>query len=399
VEVVHRCAEHLDVANDPHRLAGDLLQSVVAAFAAARGSILQLNPKTGRLRMLAAHGLAAAELGVDLPPARRRIADHVLRAARGLVLNGEVRDERFVASAPNDRIVSALSVPLPVASGAVGVLNLGRVEPALAFSAAELRMADAIAPAIGALLERAQERSEAVHAAAHSMPCCALPVDQALRGGAFAHAHVYGSARRVHVCERFVHADGSITAMLARPAGDGPSAARLGDVLRGLFQGAVERARGPAALASVLQARLGERAPACSARVWLGSMDARGRLQSCTAGHAPPMLLPADGEPGPPLRDGGPAIGTEGGPFEYSEAILRMLPGDTLVALSDGVLEAQTAAGDPFGEARALEQLCRSRRPSLTELVRDVTDAARAHSKLTLPVDDLVAIALRFTRD
>jgi hypothetical protein len=399
VEAVHRCAERLELANDPRRLAGDLLQSVVAAFAAARGSILQLNPKSGRLRVVAAHGLAKVELGVDLPPSRRRIADHVLRAQRGLVLNGEIRDERFDASAPSDHIVSALSVPLPAASGNVGVLNLARVEPALVFSASELRMADTVAPAIGALIERTQERSEACHDAAQSIPCCGLPADQALRGGGFAHAHVHGSARRLHVCERFIHADGSITVMLARPAGDGPSAARLGEILRGLFQGAVEGARGPAALASVLHARLGERVPAGSACAWLGSLDAWGRLQSCTAGHAPPILLPADGEPGPPLRDGGPALGAESGPFECSEAILRMLPGDTLVALSNGVLEAQTAAGEPFGEARALELLCRSRRPSLTGLVMDVTDAARMHSKLSQPVDDLVAVALRFTRD
>src|SRR6185369_9320919 len=257
VEAVHRCAERLELANDPRRLAGDLLQSVVAAFAAARGSILQLNPKSGRLRVVAAHGLAKVELGVDLPPSRRRIADHVLRAQRGLVLNGEIRDERFDASAPSDHIVSALSVPLPAASGNVGVLNLARVEPALVFSASELRMADTVAPAIGALIERTQERSEACHDAAQSIPCCGLP----------------------------------------------------------------------AALASVLHARLGERVPAGSACAWLGSLDAWGRLQSCTAGHAPPILLPADGEPGPPLRDGGPALGAESGPFECSEAILRMLPG------------------------------------------------------------------------
>ena len=52
-----------------------------------------------------------------------------------------------------------------------------------------------------------------------------------------------------------------------------------------------------------------------------------------------------------------------------------------------------------FGDARVLEQLQELRRRPLAVLVEGLTEASRQHAELASPVDDLVALALRFTRD
>ena len=67
--------------------------------------------------------------------------------------------------------------------------------------------------------------------------------------------------------------------------------------------------------------------------------------------------------------------------------------------MSDGILQSCSASGEPFGDARVLEQLQELRRRPLAVLVEGLTEASRQHAELASPVDDLVALALRFSRD
>ncbi len=82
-----------------------------------------------------------------------------------------------------------------------------------------------------------------------------------------------------------------------------------------------------------------------------------GHLWWMTAGHPPPMLVRAGhvigslrGEPVLPLGLGGP-------PGDVIENVLE--PGDRLLGYSDGMVEAHSPGGDPFGEDRLLDLLGR----------------------------------------
>jgi len=399
VDAVSRCAERLDAAADPLRAASDLLAALADSFAAARGSLLLLNPRTGRLRMVAGWGLPMTARGEDLPPAPRRISDRVLRERHGVILNGEVRDARFAPSAPNDAIASAMCVPLPGARGAAGVLNLARTGAADVFTPADLQAVGTVAPAIGAILERTLELVDARRFLRQAQAQDEAPTSVLLRSGELAFAHVHGRASVPDLCERHLHADGTVTVMLAEPFGEGASAWRLGAWLSGLFHGEVGHSGGVIAIAEALHASLSERGPGSSARLWLGSLSPRGMLQSCAAGCPPPIVMPSEGEPGPRLLEGGPPPGAVAGPASYEHAAVRMLPGDTLLVVSDGLLNAASASGIAFGETGVLDQLHDLRRRPLTTLVGSLVEAARQHAELAAPVDDLVALALRFTRD
>src|SRR5204862_2074911 len=102
-----RWVEQLHAAVDSRVAAGALLGLFLEETRSTRGSILLLNPRTGRLRVLSSMGTARVAVGQELTPKPRRISDWVMRERRSVILNGQLRDSRFDASAAGDQIVSA----------------------------------------------------------------------------------------------------------------------------------------------------------------------------------------------------------------------------------------------------------------------------------------------------
>lgn len=116
----------------------------------------------------------------------------------------------------------------------------------------------------------------------------------------------------------------------------------------------------------------------------------QGRLTYLNAGHDAPYLLRADGrrERLPPT---GPAMGLlEGLVFGVEER--EFLPGDRLLAFTDGVTDARSAAGEVFGEAR-LEGLLAGN-GAADGLVARIDAALTEHGAGVDPFDDVTLLAL-----
>jgi serine phosphatase RsbU (regulator of sigma subunit) len=118
-----------------------------------------------------------------------------------------------------------------------------------------------------------------------------------------------------------------------------------------------------------------------------------GRLRLSLAGHPPPLLRRSDGqasvvklEPNPPLGYGLLDRRAAG----MSTVELELAPGDTLVLVSDGLLERRDAPIDA-GYARLLRRLEASASPE--ELVEDVLRSAG-----TVAADDLTIVAIERER-
>jgi sigma-B regulation protein RsbU (phosphoserine phosphatase) len=82
--------------------------------------------------------------------------------------------------------------------------------------------------------------------------------------------------------------------------------------------------------------------------------EATGALTYTNAGHLPPILI----------RDGAAqrleVTGTVVGAFptaQYEERQIRLLPGDLLLAYTDGLTEPENAYGEMFGEQRVIDLL------------------------------------------
>ena len=72
-----------------------------------------------------------------------------------------------------------------------------------------------------------------------------------------------------------------------------------------------------------------------------------GNLTYCNAGH-PPALLIAENSESQELRAGGPVLGATSR-ASYANGNVRLLPGNTLLAYSDGIPECRNEMGIEFG--------------------------------------------------
>ena len=118
------------------------------------------------------------------------------------------------------------------------------------------------------------------------------------------------------------------------------------------------------------------------------------RLRFVNAGHNPPYLARTTdaGVKITELGAGGPPLGLFP-EVRYEEADLELLPGDLMVAFTDGVSEALNAEGEEFGEERLKELLRGSDGRGAEEIsvtisgqVRDWMGAAEQHDDVTIVV-------------
>lgn len=379
-----------------------LLESLASATGAARASIMLVNPSTGRLTITAALGLPGHLVGQDVVPRPRSIAEWVYRNGRGIILNGEVRDQRFEASGEDSgAIESALSLPLVAGTQPVGVVNLARTAAPLFGDDAMAEIAAGLAP-VASALERVRTaehatRSWAALADGAAGRCSLMPLGCLEVRGYELGFDRRGSARLcADAVERVPHASGQ-SVLVLDVSGEGAEAATLAAFVQGTFAALAGHVRSAAEIASrisaAVHARTGGRR---TAALWVAHLHRTGELAYCTAGYAPPRWVPADGSPQITLDRGGPIAGAFAD-ATYEEERLRLLPGDLVTVVSDGVLEGRGTTDQPFGAARVAEIVDECRRQPLDHLCAAILDGAIRWSGRPVPIDDAVVFALRYT--
>jgi serine phosphatase RsbU (regulator of sigma subunit) len=118
-----------------------------------------------------------------------------------------------------------------------------------------------------------------------------------------------------------------------------------------------------------------------------------GRLRYVNAGHNTQIVLRQDGAER--LQSTGRPPGLyPGGGFEQRE--IRLCGGDALFLFTDGLVETEDEAGEPFGMARLEALLEVHRDQDLEHLLGRVDAAVRAHRGALEPADDATMVALRF---
>jgi sigma-B regulation protein RsbU (phosphoserine phosphatase) len=95
------------------------------------------------------------------------------------------------------------------------------------------------------------------------------------------------------------------------------------------------------------------------------------------------------------LSEGGVVLGPTVNP-SYQRGFFKLQPGDGVILVTDGVLEAANEAGEEFGEARVqafVREHCDSY--SAGEMVDRLLDAARDHAASGIFLDDATAVYCR----
>ena len=128
------------------------------------------------------------------------------------------------------------------------------------------------------------------------------------------------------------------------------------------------------------------------ATVFMAVLDpVYGTLYYLNAGHEPALIVGAEGVI-QELRPTGPALGMmPDSVFTAGEA--RLEPGQSILAFTDGLVEARSPTGDVFGSARLREVLKTHGASPAPELVSGVVESLKAFARQAEPHDDLTMLA------
>ena len=128
--------------------------------------------------------------------------------------------------------------------------------------------------------------------------------------------------------------------------------------------------------------------------VFLGIFDPKtGQLHYANGGHNPPFWRQPDGTVRALPSTGGMALGVMPD-LEFDSHSIDLLPGDLLLAYSDGVTEAFNVQQEAFGEAR-LQQLLHQPVSSTAALVQTIFDAVVQFAAGAAQSDDITVAALQ----
>ena len=123
---------------------------------------------------------------------------------------------------------------------------------------------------------------------------------------------------------------------------------------------------------------------------------ATGVWQYVNAGHPPGYVLGPDGGVRIHLAANTAAVGIDRAEERLAPGRIVLAPGEWILLLTDGILEAQAKDGEEFGEERVLELARTARTRSAAEIIRALLDTAQRFGDPHSPrQDDMTAIVVK----
>ena len=189
--------------------------------------------------------------------------------------------------------------------------------------------------------------------------------------------------------------DGRVLLALGDVAGKGSPAALLMALLLAMMRTLVDEGLEGPVLVERLNHQVMKQAPRSRfVTLFVGMLDpVTGAFTYVNAGQNPPLVRRSDGRYDS-LREGGVAVGM----FEqatYEEGTTQLAVGDVLVMFSDGVVEAEDKAEQPFDEAGVRSIVEQPVWSSAKELSWALVAAVQRHSDDRRLMDDLTALVAR----
>jgi len=133
-----------------------ILDSVMDLVDAQQVSLVLQDEDTGELRLVAGRGLPAEAMKGTYWGGEDSIVSWIMDHREALLLQGQVSDAYFSATADDRRIASAICVPLVTQDRAIGVLIVTRLEPSHPFVSDQLEMVSILADRATVAIENAR---------------------------------------------------------------------------------------------------------------------------------------------------------------------------------------------------------------------------------------------------
>ena len=411
IELLYAISEILGRTVRLEEAAQIIVREVSAVVGARRASIMVFDEGTGTLRTVAARGFAPDGL-IPVPVEDDcSIAARVFRERRTVTFDPADPD-----SVPSEcggergyRGDSFLSVPITYAAPGtevrcVGVMNLTDRIGGDRFTHDDRKLVSAVANQIGAAVENArlverdsrQQRLQQELELAHDLQLKLLPSPAVLQGDAEVAARCLPAdsvGGDFYTFSRLGH--GKVGVMLGDVSSHGFSAALvMALVMAAAGIHAAASATPDETLRALLESLSSELARTeMHLSVFYGVLDPSNRqLEYASAGHHHAFRVPRRGVPerleatAPPLGLATPgSIQRRQVPWSVGE--------DLLVLWTDGLVDARSVAGEPFGEQRLLDEIATHRQEAPEAIVRMVLQKADEFG--ARPTDDRTLLVLR----
>jgi serine phosphatase RsbU (regulator of sigma subunit) len=127
--------------------------------------------------------------------------------------------------------------------------------------------------------------------------------------------------------------------------------------------------------------------------LFLANIDPEEKLfHYCNAGHHPPLLFNVHSQKMKWLQPTGPAIGL-GTNSHYEAKSIALQPGDFILMYTDGLVEAQNASREEYGDSRLASSLFKNQKVTCNDLLKIIRNDA--HTFAGQFQDDVTLLALK----
>ena len=373
-----------------------ILELALSAVDAKRGVIL--TAEKGELSVRASRG--------DRFSISTSVRDRVIRDQAALLISDAQFDSalRRQDSIILQRVRSVMAVPLQTGNDVIGLIYVDNGTTFRPFSQEDLElltvMANVAAVRIehGRLvaIEQQEKLTQAELAQAREIQLGLLPSEPPeLDGYELAGFNLPCRAVGGDYYDFLSHKDGRLGLFVADVCGKGLPAALMMSSLEARVQMLLETEPDAASALRTLNRNVARRCPLGRfITAFYGILDpSTGTLQYANAGHNYPLIIRADGSV-ESLSSAGLVMGLfEDIEYPAGEVVLRS--GDLLILYSDGVTEAATSEGVPFGEEGLIRFLRLKKDQTCQDIVTSLVDHVRSWSRGLAFSDDFTVLFAR----
>ncbi|MBN2469094.1 MAG: SpoIIE family protein phosphatase [Anaerolineae bacterium] len=388
-----------------------VMDQVIEVVKAQRGFLMLRDDQTGAMQMMVARGMDREDLATPEFQYSTTIVEQVVRTGEPLLTSNAEHDPRLKTgqSIIALGLRSCLCVPLRVKNRLIGLVYVDNSLRAGVFRQSDLDLLTAFAAMAGIALDNARLHRLEVQAArlerelsmAREIQLSMLPRQLPALPGYEIAAH-WQSAREVagDFYDVFDLGHDQLGVVVADVADKGIAAALFMAVARSLIRGNAIATRFP--LDTIHQANrlmLMESADSgMFVTVYYTVLEQDGRATGVNAGHNRPLFYHAAADRVEWLPRGGWAMGWfDDMPLTPCEIVFQ--PGDVLVAYTDGLTEAENAAGQCFGQDRLAEAVREQARRggAAADILQALGRAVNEFIGDVPPFDDMTMVVVRYT--
>jgi sigma-B regulation protein RsbU (phosphoserine phosphatase) len=380
------------------RLNADFARDLIGAD---RCSLWLIDPRKKELWTKIAHGVPTLHI-----PLGQGLIGACIRDNQVLLVNNAAQDPRLLRSVDSSsgyRTEQVLCVPLRAEGRVIGALQLLNKPAGFTETDAGLLglLAHFAANAIDS--ERLRQEAESARLMKHELDLARDVQARMLpdRPTGLSRLECVGFCRPARSIggdyyDLIPFADGQFALTLGDVAGKGIPAAVMMASIQTLLRSLLKQGVGDlAAVLSALNSTLFETStPERYSTLLCGVISADRQLFSyVNAGHIAPLLIHADGRL-ERLPEGNCPVALLPS-MSYSQSTAALLPGDTLVIISDGIVEARNLAGDFWDEDEVDRVLLAHRNAPVTELPELLCSAVDDFAAGAEQYDDMTVVAVR----